>query len=109
MFWITQSHPLSNVNIRTKAVSVIRSSPMTKRKILKEVSVKPINHNPNFVQPQDSVPFWALPLDIPIITIKRKATMKATPESRNGGGEGMHERIADEKWMRRAGHDLSKL
>ena len=34
--------------------------------------------------------------------------MKATPESRNGGGEGMHERIADEKRMRRGGHDLSK-
>ena len=34
--------------------------------------------------------------------------MKATPESGNGGGEGMHERIADEKRMRRGGHDLSK-
>ena len=88
---------------------MISSSLMTKRKILREVSVKPINHNPNFVQPQDSVSFWALPLDIPIITIKRKATMKATPESRNGGGEGMHERIADERQMRRGGHDLSKL
>ena len=85
-----------NVSLRTKAVSVIRS----KWKILKEVSVKPINHNPNFVQPQDSVSFWALPLDIPIITIKRKATMKATPESRNGGGEGMHERIDDERKRR---------
>ena len=100
MLWITPFCLISNVNLRTKVVSMIRSSLMTKRKILKEVSVKPINHNPNFVQPQDFVPFWALPLDIPIITIKRKATMKATPESRNGGGEGMHERIADEKQMR---------
>ena len=88
---------------------MIRSSPMTVRKIQKEVSIKPISHNPNFVQTQDSVSFWALPFDIPIITIKRKATMKATPESRNGGGEGMHERIADERQMRRGGHDLSKL
>ena len=75
---------------------MIRSSLMTKRKILKEVSVKPINHNPNFVQPQFSVSFWALPLDIPIITIKRKATMKATPESRDGE-RGMQGRMVEER------------
>ena len=39
--------------------------------------------------------------NIPIITIKRKATMKATPESRDGE-EGMHGRMV-EKRRRKSG------